>query len=138
MKKKKITQAQKIDFIYNHIVSLNKMVKPATGLPFEIYPEDIAVMTYVDAVKSVAKLGDGWRIPTLEELRVMYKNKDTTYCTNHNGPGCPDWYWSSTESRDYPSGVHVVRFSDGDEDWGHKDGVRLSCRPVRLGAAPAL
>lgn len=135
---KKLTQAQKINFIFDHIVSLNKMVKPATGLPFEIYPKDIGVMTYVDAVKSVAKLGDGWRIPTLEELRLMYKNKDSTYCTTPSGSDFPDWYWSSTEDRLTPSNVHLVRFSDGDEDWNRKDDCRLSCRPVRLVAAPGL
>ena len=52
--------------------------------------------------------------------------------------GYPDWYWSSTEYRGYSSFVHIVRFSDGYESWSHKDDGRLSCRPVRLVAAPSL
>ena len=49
-----------------------------------------------------------------------------------SGSGFPDWCWSSTENRDSPSVVWGVRFSGGYEGWFHKDGLRLSCRPVRL------
>jgi len=108
---------------------------------FEVYPHDLPqTMTYLDAVKAVAAIGDGWRIPTLEELRVMYKNKDNIggFCTNaSSGSDYPDWYWSSTENRDNSSYVHGVRFSDGNELWYHKDNGRLSCRPVRLVAVAA-
>ena len=57
-----------------------------------------------------------------------------TFKTAAAGDGSvfPDWYWSSTEDRDFPSIVWVVRFSDGDGVWHHKDFNRLSCRPVRL------
>lgn len=107
----------------------------------EVYPHDLPeTMTYLNTVKAVEKLGDGWRIPTLEELRLMYKNKDEIggFCTSgRSGSGYPDWYWSSTENRDDSSYVHDVRFSDGDEDWNRKDYYRLSCRPVRLVAAAA-
>mgnify|MGYP000931664823 CR=1 FL=1 len=44
----------------------------------------------------------------------------------------PDWYWSSTQLPAYSSYVYLVRFSDGNQYWDHKDGLRLSCRPVRL------
>lgn len=105
----------------------------------EIYPHDLPeTMTYVNAVKAVEALGDGWRIPTLTELRVTYEQKDAIggFCTSDKGgSGFPDWYWSSTEDRDFSSCVLVVRFSDGNELWIHKDYVRLSCRPVRLVAA---
>ena len=106
----------------------------------EVYPHDLPeTMTYVDAVKAVAKLGDGWRIPTLEELRLIYKNKDGSFCTTAaSGSGYPDWHWSSTEGRGGSSGVLGVRFSGGSESWHHKDSFRLSCRPVRLVAAPSL
>lgn len=107
----------------------------------EIYPHDLPkTMTYVDAVKAVEKIGDGWRIPALEELRLMYKNKDAIggFTTkSSSGSVYPVWYWSSTENRDYPSCVHGVRFSGGNESWNHKDNLRLSVRPVRLVAASA-
>ena len=111
----------------------------STRNPFEVYPHDLPeVMTYLDAEKAVAKMGDGWRIPTLEELQLMYKNKDETFCTAAIASDYPGWYWSSTEPRDYSSSVHIVCFSDGGESWDFKAGDRLSCRPVRLVAAPSL
>ncbi len=58
--------------------------------------------------------------------------KDTFKMAASSASDCPDWYWSSTEHRDGPGNSWGVRFSDGDEGWGHKDFVRLSCRPVRL------
>ena len=50
-----------------------------------------------------------------------HKDKDVlsgTFTTAAaSGSDYPDWYWSSTEHRDYPSGVRSVRFSDGYEVW---------------------
>ena len=107
----------------------NIVLEIKSGL--EIYSTNLPVMRYVDAVKAVEEIGDGWRIPTLEELRKVYKHKDGSFCTIASGSDYPQWYWSCTEHRDYPSSVHGVRFSDGIEDWYRKDGYRLSCRPVR-------
>jgi len=42
------------------------------------------------------------------------------------------WYWSSTEHRDNADYVYDVDFTDGDDDWDHKDNNRLSCRPCRV------
>ena len=109
------------------------------AINFEVYPHDLPkTMTFLDAEKAVKNLGNDWRIPTLEELRLIYKQKDAigNFCTEPS-TGYPVWYWSSTEHRAYPSSVHNVRFSGGNEGWGHKDNSRLSCRPVRLVAAPA-
>lgn len=105
-------------------------------LPFEVYPEDLPeTMTWVKANEYVNAMGGGWRIPTLEELKLMYLHKESLggfRTATYSGSEFPDWYWSSTECRDYPTGVHGVRFSDGYEDWSLKDYGRLSCRPVRL------
>ena len=140
---KKLTQAQKIDAIYDMLIVKTKTI----GLPFETYPTNLPVMTYVDAVKAVEainrKLKKGepqWHIPTLEEARLQYKNKDEIggFITEDSGSDYPYSYWSSTPDRDYPTYVVNVRFSDGLEYWNHKDNFRLSCRPVRLAAAPAL
>ncbi len=111
--------------VKNHILDINYKL--------EIYPTNLPVMTYLEAVKYVKNIVDDWRIPTLEELKIMYKNKDTIggFITTASGSGYPDWYWSSTEPRDFPSHVWFVRFSDGYEDWHLKDNFRLSCRPVR-------
>ena len=55
---------------------------------FELYPEDAPQkMSFTKAVEYCKSLGDGWRLPTIEECFMIYKNKliDENY------------YWSSTE-----------------------------------------
>ncbi len=56
-----------------------------------------------------------------------------SFITNPGRQASADWYWSSTEHRDDSDCVWNVRFSDGKGGWIHKDGHRLSCRPVRVG-----
>lgn len=107
---------------------------------FEVYPHDLPeVMTLVKANEYIKENLPGWRVPTREELQLLYDHKDAIggFKTSNGGSDYPDWYWSSTEDRDHSSYVHDVRFSDGDESWVHKDHGRLSCRPVRLVAASA-
>lgn len=110
------------------------IIEKTTTLKFEVYPHDLPeTMTFLDAEKAVAALGDGWEIPTIEQLRLMCERKDEIggFCTEYDsGSDYPDYYWSRTELSD-PSFVRNVRFSDGFEDWDHKDYYRLSCRPVR-------
>lgn len=101
---------------------------------FEVYPHDLPTMTYVNAVKAVEAMGDGWRIPTREELQLMYEQREEIggFCTEYKGGSdFPQWYWSSTELRVNPSFVWFAVFSDGNVDWYLKDSFRLSCRPVR-------
>ena len=113
-------------------------------------PTDLSVTTtFNDAAKAVEKLNadkalghDDWQIPSLENLHALQKNqnagslKGTFKTASFSGSAYPDWHWSPTPHRGYPAYVGIVRFSDGLEDWEHKDNLRLSCRPVRLVAAP--
>jgi Protein of unknown function (DUF1566) len=115
-------------------------------------PADLPVtLTFNDAAKAVKKLNadnalghDDWQIPVLENLCVMQKNRDegklkgSFKTASSSGSTSPDWYWSRTPGRDYPTLVDGVRFSDGYEVWAHKDFGRLSCRPVRLVPVGAL
>jgi hypothetical protein len=107
------------------------------------------VMTFNKAAERVTQLNatnafghHDWQIPALDNLHILQKNqnegslKGTFKKVASSGSDYPVWYWSSTENRDSPSDVWNVRFSDGLEDWNHKDLIRLSCRPVRLVAAP--
>ena len=141
-KEKQMTDSEMLKVIYDYVIAQGKPVNSQPKLDFESYPKNMPVMTYVDAVKYVATLGEGWTIPTLEQVRIQYANKDSIngepFITDNSGSGCPDWYWSSTEIRVNPSGVHIVRFSDGVESWFRKGSGQLSCRPVRLVAAPSL
>ena len=58
-------------------------------LKFEVYPKDLGKLTWEDAKKACAALGDGWRLPTREELHLMWLNKDDSFAAAV--------YWSSSE-----------------------------------------
>jgi len=49
-------------------------------------------VTWENAKELIANKGDGWRLPNLQELDLLYKNKDLI------GGFSPSNYWSSTES----------------------------------------
>lgn len=49
------------------------------------------LMNWVDAKRACAALGKGWRLPTKEELNILYQNKDKI------GGFAVIIYWSSTE-----------------------------------------
>jgi hypothetical protein len=124
-----------------------------TDLIIRRWRRGVSTVTFNDAAKAIQRLNshksfghDDWQIPSLENLRALYKNQNegalqgTFRTVASSGSDCPYWYWSSTEHRDYPSIVWFVRFSGGDADWHHKGYSRLSCRPVRLvevSSAPA-
>ena len=57
----------------------------------EVMTEDLGKMTWEDAKKACADLGDGWRLPTKDELNMMYENKDKMGGFGYG------YYWSSTE-----------------------------------------
>ena len=48
-------------------------------------------MNWDDAVKACASLGPGWRLPTIDELNIIYQNKDKIRGFRDN------YYWSSSE-----------------------------------------
>ena len=61
-------------------------------LNFEVYPEDLGQYSWETAKKVCEDLGDGWRLPTREELHLMWVNKDSI------GGFAAAYYWSSSES----------------------------------------
>ena len=71
----------------------------------EVMTEDLGVMDWHDAKKACADLGDGWRLPTKDELNILYKNKDKI------GGFVSNFYWSSTEYGNY--GAWVQDCNDG-------------------------
>jgi hypothetical protein len=64
-------------------------------LKFEVYPNYLGNHTWKDANYVCALLGDGWRLPTREELHLMYLNK------NEIGGFAEACYWSSSEYTNY-------------------------------------
>ena len=62
----------------------------------EVMTEDLeSTYTWDDAMKACAVLGDGWRLPTKDELNLLYENKEKI------GGFANDYYWSSTEFGSY-------------------------------------
>ena len=54
--------------------------------------KDLGRMNWEEAKKACADLGDGWRLPTMDELKKMYELKDKI------GGFEKGFYWSSMES----------------------------------------
>jgi hypothetical protein len=57
----------------------------------EVMTKDLGTMTWDKAKKACADLGDGWRLPTKNELNILFKNKEEI------GGFSPNFYWNSTE-----------------------------------------
>ena len=58
----------------------------------EVMTEDLeGRYSWDDAMKACADLGDGWRLPTKDELNLLYENKEKI------GGFASNYYWSSTE-----------------------------------------
>lgn len=51
-------------------------------------------MDWYNAKRACAALGNGWRLPTLDETAILYQNKDKIGGFAH---GEYDYYWSSNE-----------------------------------------
>ena len=92
---------------------MNDIENNIIGKPFKIGVLEIAEkdfpnqMNWVDAKKACNNLGDGWRLPTIEELDILYQNKDKiSGFTNGN-------YWSSTEIVDFG---YSRNFNNGGQD----------------------
>ena len=75
--------------------------------------EDLGFMTWYEAVKACADLEDRWRLPTIKELKILYKNKAEI------GGFAGLYYWSST-----PDTADGVNKTDHDA-WGliFKNGI---------------
>ena len=90
----------------------------------EVMTEDLeGKMTWEDAMKACADLGDGWRLPTKDELNTLYQNKDKI-------GGFADYgYWSSTElDNDY---AWLQYFFNGYQSSGYKKHFGYYVRAVR-------
>ena len=64
-------------------------------LKFEVYPKDLGGHSWENAKKVCENLGDGWRLPTREELHLIWLNKESI------GGFAAAYYWSSSESSNF-------------------------------------
>jgi hypothetical protein len=120
------------DLTYKQI-SLDIRNSEIVGNPIEIgdllvaqydYPQNL---DWDNANKACQSLGDGWRLPTKDELNTLYKNKTKI-------GGFFDWgYWSSTEyTSNHACFQHFGHGTQYDRNgYGFKTQNILYVRPVR-------
>ena len=68
---------------------------------------DLGKMTWAEAGEACEKMGDGWRLPTKDELNMLYENKSTI------GGFVYGDYWSSTENPNLSTDVWCQNFKMG-------------------------
>ena len=81
-------------------------------LHFEVYPTDLEEMTWDQAKAACANLSNGWRLPTKDELNLIYENKDRV------GGFAFNYYWSSTENNYYDAWLQY--FNNGNQSYDGK------------------
>lgn len=108
-------------------------VSPETGTPMYTTPADApAARTFNEAQDYAAKLDANghldWRVPTKDELNVLYQNRAAIGGFEESGSYFGGWHWSSSQfSNLFAWGQ---RFSDGGRNYDVKDGSS-SLRCVR-------
>jgi hypothetical protein len=115
----------KIDGVEYNLTPIEKQSKPIIleqHLKFEVYPKDLGEHNWEDAKKVCEDLGDGWRLPTREELHLMWLNRESI------GGFATANYWSSSEYN-YDS-AWVQSFSLGYQNYLDKLNTFCVC-PVR-------
>jgi hypothetical protein len=86
-------------------------------------------MNWDDANKACAVLGDGWRLPTQDELNILYQNKDKIGGFSNN------FFWSSTVYSDNMPGYQY--FEDGRVRRTKKEANNINVRAVKTNSAQA-
>lgn len=82
-----------------------------------------------------ASLGDGWYLPAVDELLLIYENKSIiNRMLNENGYGevVDELYWSSTEVEEEPDCAWYVNMNDGDSNYNSKNYIEFSVRAVSV------
>jgi hypothetical protein len=105
------------EFSENITEKIIESSNPITGNTTKIENLEVAekdfpnTMSWDDAKKQCLELGDGWRLPTFEELNFMYQNKDkiSGFISDDEVRCCN--YWSSNEY-DY-GGAWFLSFNNG-------------------------
>lgn len=116
---------------------LDSIGKPKKFDKIEITQFDIPMpMTWEEAEECCSLLGEGWRLPTLAELKDMYKHKERIgeFLTEIDKEDDVEllYYWSADDYPAYPEGqAYYVRFDNGHYDYMFKDRELLNVRPVR-------
>lgn len=115
-------------------------VSPTTGTAMYATPSDAPLtMKWNEAVRYADALDShghkDWRVPTWDELDVLFNNRAAIGGFDEIGSGPVRWNWSSTKGGAGAKYAWVVRFWDGGRHWRATD-LDAFVRPVR--SAPRL
>jgi len=102
--------------------SLTITYKTSQG-QFEVGDKDLGTMNWLDARKACMEIGKGWRLPTKEELNLIYFNK------NKMGVFVKDNYWTDEEGYSFDV-AWCQNFDTGDQNSFPKINKNQT-RPVR-------
>jgi hypothetical protein len=108
-------------------------ISPDTGKPLYTTSKAFSTSltyTFDEALRYASNLDanghNDWRLPTMDELNVLFNNRAAIGGFNVTGSDPGGWYWSSSEDYDY--GAWAQRFSDGYQSWNTKiDKSSLRC-----------
>jgi len=99
------------------------------GRTIEVAKEDLpSKMDYPEAMEACKELGNGWRLPNLEELKAMYEQ------LYKKGKGNFDnfWYWSSTPNGEWPTSCGwYLNFTSGLDGNSINSGYKSTIYRVR-------
>jgi len=85
--------------------------------------DSLGIMSWYEAKIACKKLGPGWRLPTKDELNMLYKNKEEI------GGFANNYYWSSSENDNY--NAWLQNFSNGTQVTTNKLNYNYFVRSVR-------
>jgi len=89
--------------VFISIQGFSQSVKIRRCDSLEVMTKDLVNLTWDEAKKACEELGDGWRLPTIEELRFIYDKRAEI------GNLKVEFYWSSSEDS---VGVWSFHFSN--------------------------
>ncbi len=95
-----------------------------------VHIDDYGPMTWKEAMNIGEQLGEGWRLPTLDELKRMYKTIGQG--ADNKGEFADGLYWSATPFDDYQA--RLLRFRDGNASYHYNSGGthrKFLVRPIK-------
>lgn len=105
-------------------------IEPSSKTGKIAYVKDVGPMTWKNAMTIHEQLGEGWRLPTLDELSEMYRSIGQG--ATNSGQFADELYWSATPYDTYQA--RLVRFSDGNTSYHYNKNVshrQFKVRAVR-------
>jgi hypothetical protein len=113
-------------------------ISPDTGKAMYAMPADAPlIMSFNEAGEHAKTINiqkayghDDWRVPTKNELNVVFNNRAAIGAFNVSGSFRAGWYWSSSPDY-YDSFGPAQRFNDGQQSYLFYKASPLSVRLVR-------